>query len=163
MTMEENTKGWLKVWGRNFSLLSEAADIPWKEFLNWGKQWPVHATEKKMLQTSDLLKTFLQRSLKRAWVQAGVSQPRRCHLSVNANVQESNQETAGQLIEQYPGSDTRTGRSELCSMLPSSGDLRAELSRPAAAAEELWMTIICCICINVIALSADSSDCNYKE
>lgn len=51
-------------------------------------------------------------------------------------------------------------------MVPSSaswgaGDLGQQLS--PAAAEEVWITIICCICINVIASSADSSDCNYKE
>lgn len=83
---------------------------------------PLH--RKRCLKTTFLLKTSLQRALKGVFVQARVSQPRRCHLSVDAYVQEPNQDTAGQLIEQYPGSDTGAGRRNLCSMLPSSGEWR---------------------------------------
>ena len=86
------------------------------------------------------------------------------------------EDSIGQLIEQYPGSDKRTARrnsAQWCHLVLVRGPTQDDgLSPPqysksfspaAAAAEEVWITIICCICINVIALSADSSDCNYKE
>lgn len=86
----------------------------------------------------------------------------------------ANEDSIGQLIEQYPGSDKRTARrnsAQWCHLVLPGGDpgRAAQYSKSfspaaaAAAAEEVWITIICCICINVIALSADSSDCNYKE
>lgn len=105
-----------------FFLLLEAAVFPLDRIPEQRKT--LTCPQKKKLQTSFLLKTLLQRPLKRVFIQTRVSQPRRCHLSVNAYVQEPNQDTAGQLIEQYPGSDTRTGRSKLCSILPSSGARR---------------------------------------